>query len=105
MKLKEMVKSDKIKVAQGGNRRERCCSNLLLIPRVRSYPPIGSPENVPKKMGALHKKAWAQREEGRITGESDCIEASDTYPGNSHTGEHKGDTPQLWRKVYGVLLL
>jgi len=53
MNLKERAESGKIRLAGGGNREERRCLDLLLIPRVMGYPPIRSLKNVSKIMGAL----------------------------------------------------
>jgi len=58
MNLKERAESGKIRLAGGGNREERRCLDLLLIPRVRGYPPIRSLKNVSKIMGALHTLCW-----------------------------------------------
>ena len=52
--LKERDRFGKIGLAEGGDRWERVWSNLPLIPMLMGYPPIRSPENVSKIMGALH---------------------------------------------------
>ncbi|MCD6505102.1 hypothetical protein J7M22_00625, partial [Candidatus Poribacteria bacterium] len=53
LNLNERGGFGKIELAEGGNRRGRIWANLPLIPRVMGYPPIRSPKNVSKIMGAL----------------------------------------------------
>jgi len=53
--LKERDRFGKIGLAEGGDRWERVWSNLPLIPMLMGYPPIRSPGNVSKIMGALQR--------------------------------------------------